>query len=880
LRTDAPAKTAQWPCVHPEARGYFPGKRRYARQLRQLERDLVQDLAKPAGSLITTIALSIIGPDPKTAITFVKEAVDDALATLNALGPTPHVQADNSVNKPRMLEIASQIVMSASSVITQDECLAYIESVLQHVTLSFTELNLVIPSVKVILLYELASQRPHISENTCVNYFRALRDLSTTNWQPLIARLLPFEEYLEADPSLTYPHMDMGSKVLYRSSVASLAARLGQQEAYLTSKALELARQAKAHEENKSGYKKHIGYYLIDEGANELTASLQPKSFRNYIMKGIKKIRSIYTYILLEVILSLALSILLLMTAHQQGHGWLMSLIIFILVAIISWESVHEILVHLLSFTVRPKRLPRIDVTSNPSRKPDTAIVIPALLVSEYQVEQLIQSLEAQFLNNKDLSVYWVLLTDLPDSVTPPEEQDNRLNCLCADLVCELNLKYGSTAELPFLVLGRARQFNSQQGVWMGWERKRGKIENFYQFIKGAEDQFIVKVGDVEALRTVAYFVVLDEDSQLTQGAISNLVGTMKHPLNQAVVDPVSGRVSRGYGIIQAGLRNSPKALGAPFSGLLIGKSSSQAQTSALAEHSPNPFQDLFGETVFVGKGIYDAATYGAVLNGRLPQNTVLSHDMIDGAYMRTGQTSDIKILEDFPGTYSLFSRRRHRWTRGDWQNILWLLPSVPDRQGRPKANAISPIYRWAILQNLMRSTLEIAYLSVLVMSWLSPQENHKTWTWILMVMFAGPAYFNWLVSCWFVFYRNRTRKSRYSGLVHRAFGALTNMSRRRSLQIIFFAHQALLSMDAICRTVIRLFTGKRLLEWASMNQAESEEKRPRPVDAYLRVVPILSAATMVAVFLVKPSALIYAIPFTLMWALSPWLSLRISGLR
>jgi cyclic beta-1,2-glucan synthetase len=324
---------------------------------------------------------------------------------------------------------------------------------------------------------------------------------------------------------------------------------------------------------------------------------------------------------------------------------------------------------------------------------------------------------------------------------------------------------------------------------------------------------------------------------------------------------------TRGYGIIQPSMR--PTARGnqqSLFSALLTWQQSLVDYNSP----APNPLQDAFGETVFMGKGVYDIAVYGEVLNQRLPEDAVLSHDIIEGAYVRTGSATDVKLLEGLPTSFALFSRRGHRWMRGDWQNIVWLL-RPRDKSGR--GGAVTGFYRWAIFHNLKRSLREIALVVVLLIVWLSPHANIKLSTWILLILFAGPSYFVWLIGSALIFYKFRFHQSWFSYFVRKSALSLAGIFLRQVLQLSFLAYQSLIAIDAISRALLRLLTRKKLLEWASMQQTETEPRKLNIVDVYLRSMPLFSAIVLFAVVLLRPSAFWYSAPLALCWTISPPLS-------
>ncbi len=325
--------------------------------------------------------------------------------------------------------------------------------------------------------------------------------------------------------------------------------------------------------------------------------------------------------------------------------------------------------------------LPKLNFEKGVPQAYTTLVVVPTLLMNEKQVRELFDELEVRYLANQDRNIHFGLLTDLPDSVTRPRTNDtDPLVELAIQLTDELNERYDGAGAGSFFLLHRHRIFNARQGVWMGWERKRGKLLDLNKLLKGQFDPFPVKAGNLNALTHAQYVITLDSDTQLPRGTAQTMIGAMAHPLNRAVIDPELRIVTEGYGIMQPRVGVSVQSASrSRLAAMYSGQTGFDIYTRAISD----VYQDLFGEGIFTGKGIYEINALHAVLDRRFPRNALLSHDLIEGSYARVGLTTDIEVIDDYPSHYSAYSRRKHRWLRGDWQIAQWLFSKVPDESGR-----------------------------------------------------------------------------------------------------------------------------------------------------------------------------------------------------
>ena len=369
----------------------------------------------------------------------------------------------------------------------------------------------------------------------------------------------------------------------------------------------------------------------------------------------------------------------------------------------------------LATLLATPHMLPRMDFSQGIPTEYRTLVVVPSMLASAGNVEELVQALEVRFLANRDENLHFGLLTDFRDADEEVLPQDESLLRLARQGIEDLNTRYRSGGSVPFFLFHRPRLWNPQERLWMGYERKRGKLGDLNALLRnGSTDAFSLIVGDTRELANVKYVITLDTDTQLPRDAARELVGAMAHPLNRAqYCEPVE-RVCEGYGILQPRVGAClPGARQSLYARVFGSEPGIDPYTRAVSD----VYQDLFGEGSFIGKGIYDVDAFEHALQGRFPDNRILSHDLVEGCYARSGLLSDVQVYEEYPATYSADVSRRHRWIRGDWQLVRWLLPWVPGGAER-RANRISALSRWKIFDNLRRSLVPVALTLLLLLSW------------------------------------------------------------------------------------------------------------------------------------------------------------------
>ena len=481
------------------------------------------------------------------------------------------------------------------------------------------------------------------------------------------------------------------------------------------------------------------------------------------------------------------------------------------------------------------------------------------MLTSAQNIEDLIEALEVRFLANRDENLHFGLLTDFRDAAEETLPEDGPLLLLAQQRIEELNEKYSHAKGDTFFLFHRPRRWNALEQVWMGYERKRGKLAELNSLLRnGACGGFSLIVGDTRVLSNVKYVITLDTDTQLPRDSARQFVGVMAHPLNRAQYDKDKQRVVAGYGILQPRVGVSlPGTNRSRYARMYGSDPGIDPYTRAVSD----VYQDVFLEGSFTGKGIYEVDAFERSLGGRFPENRILSHDLIEGCYARAGLLSDVMVYEEYPSRYCADVSRRHRWIRGDWQLLRWLLPRVPGLDGQRQKNPISMLSRWKLFDNLRRSLVTSALTLLLLMGW---TVLSSPWFWTLSVLgiIFAPSLISSVLDL---------LKKPDDILFGQHLTAVGRSFARRFVQVVFMLaclpYDAFFSLDAILRTIWRmLVTGKRLLEWSPSGDPDRNSRNSN-IGGFAGVCrtmwfgPFLSFAAIVYTTLFNPAAIIAAAP-------------------
>ena len=522
-------------------------------------------------------------------------------------------------------------------------------------------------------------QRQGMALASVANAITSLRLCAAIDWQEYVESVSLVEQVLQRDPAGAYRRMDFLSRDRQRQAVETLAPASGEGQIRVALKAIESARQAAAS--GSTGDRAaHVGYHLVDRGRGDLEADL---AYRPGISKRLQRVLLRHPTLFYLGGIALGTSCLVAAAvayAGQAGGARPLLILVALLVLLPASDLTIALIQRVVVKIVGPQRLPRLDFSKGIPESARTMVIVPTMLTSVAGVDALVEHVEVLALGNLDPAVHVAILSDFADTSTPDAPGDAALlERACAGIQA-LNLKYGGTEGNRFFLFHRARQWNVQEHAWIGWERKRGKIEEFNRLLRGATDtSFSTQVGDLDVLPSVRYCITLDSDTRLPRDAAHRLIGIIAHPLNEPRFDRKAGRVIEGYAILQPRVSvTMASAAGSLFARTYAGHTGVDPYTTAVSD----VYQDLFREGIFTGKGLYDVDAFAAALEGRVPENALLSHDLFEGLYARTALVTDVEVVDDYPSSVLAHARRQHRWVRGDWQILRWLLPFVPSRGG------------------------------------------------------------------------------------------------------------------------------------------------------------------------------------------------------
>lgn len=676
---------------------------------------------------------------------------------------------------------------------------------------------------------------------------------------------LEVEQILLRDPACVYPRMDDPTKEMYRNAVQILARQCNSSEKAIAQRAYHLAQNHSGNGAKGESYESHIGYYLCDEGIHTLCEIFHANANVCPVATYVQKRRIALWYCSMQYGAAMSLAGLWMLFLPKLSSTPLMFAIEYLLLVAVILQASRGFISMIATRLIRPSRLMSLSLGVEESLFKDVVFVMPCKLVDSCQVNELLWNVETLYRQNMSLQLSCVLLTDFVDNKFGDTENVNaELLEECRILIDRLNSKYETPQGGPFCLLHRRLIYNPKQSMWMGRERKRGKLEDFYFFTRGDSMRFSQIYGAIAGLRGIRYAIVLDEDNVIDPASVRRLLGVIRHPLNAAVVDPSTRKVKRGFGIVQPITRvrresachwRIPELFFPPIGTPLEGQKLS------------SPVQDLFGESIFLGKGVIDLEAYGKVVAGRLPENTVLSHDYIEGGYLMTATASDCVILENVPSSFRALNIRRHRWTRGDWLNIRWLAPTIKHANNIVEDNPLDIFHRWVLLENLRVSTIEVASVLLLILARSKPTMVFAVWLLAMGALVLLP-YIQWLV----VSLRGIFSEGKFAG-----FWRLMQLLLHCVLLFALSGYVALLSIDAVARSIFRLLTGRKRLEWNSSAQVE-RSKLKAGLDIFdVDLVTLLSLSSLALMaFLGRWRIAISFSPLLITWAsagvISRWL--------
>jgi len=697
-----------------------------------------------------------------------------------------------------------------------------------------------------------SAQREQAADQVSVsNCIGSLRLLDALDWKAFVESVSVVERILRADPAGTYADLSFATRDMYRHVVERLARKADLVEPEIAAAARDLAAAGA-----DGSIARHVGYYLIGDGYPDLRERCHlPR--RAPLTDASRAGRVRFSSYFLAILALGALLMLPVLPHLLELTAWWRAGIAFLSVVAISQLAVTMVN-RIAALVISPQRLPQMDFRAGIPAHAKTLVAVPTLLTSVERTLRLVDDLEIRYLANRDANIGFVLLTDFADAPEQTLASDAAIVQAAAEGIRKLNARYEGNA---FFLLHRPRAWNARERVWMGVERKRGKLADLNALLRGdAGDRFSRTVGDIAWLRDVRYVITLDSDSQLPRDSARNLVATMEHPLNRPRFDAARRLVVGGHAILQPRI-GSVLPLGGttPYARLFGGDVGVDPYTRAVSD----TYQDLFGEGSFIGKGIYDVDAFEHVLSGRFPDNRILSHDLLEGCYARSALVTNVELFEEYPKTYLADARRRLRWIRGDWQIAQWLFRSVPTGEGTSARNPLSALSRWKIFDNLRRSVVPIALIALLVMGWIAT-GSPAFWTALVLEVLIVPIVFDLALSL---------ASPKEEGVSRQAFrGLVTDAALRIAQTLIGVAclpFEAWLSLTAIARTYWRVHVSKRhLLQWTVSNATQGESRSLGHVIAVMWIAPVV--ATAVAFALAGRPTFGFAIPWLAAWILSP----------
>jgi len=693
------------------------------------------------------------------------------------------------------------------------------------------------------------------------NSIGSLRLLEAIDWREFVENASRVERILCGDPAGVYAQMDFATRDRYRHAVEKLARKARRSEIDVATDAVALAQEAAARDPDEP-LARHVGYYLVDAGVAQLERRCGLRRGRLSLHGRTLPFPLYFAALALAtVLLALPAFAVLWRTAPP---AWLA--LAAGACAVVGFSQLALALVNLVaSLAVAPRALPRMDFRDGVPEHAQTLVVVPTLLGSEADAEEQVDELEIRFLANRDPHIRFALLTDFTDWHEETRPSDAAILDAAAAGIAELNARYaGNGGGDVFYLLHRPRRWSESERSWIGFERKRGKLGELNALLRGEGlERFSRIVGDVEALRRTRYVITLDSDTLLPRDAARQLVATMEHPLNRPRFDERLRRVVGGYGILQPRIGTSfASDRNTRYAMLFGGDPGLDPYTRAVSD----TYQDLFGEGSFTGKGIYDVDAFERALAARFPLNRILSHDLLEGSYARSGLATEIELYEHYPPTYRLDARRRQRWIRGDWQIAEWLLPTVPVADGGRERNPLSALSLWKIFDNLRRSLVAPALLALLVAGW-TLLAHPGYWTLFVLEIVLLPTLIDIALAA--------VRKSPDVRL-GRHLALSTRDAGRRLAQLAFGAaclpYETWTALDAIVRTGWRVHVShRRLLQWVASRTAERGGARPEGLFAPSPWIGPAAALGVGACLLhAHPGALPAALPWLLLWLAAP----------
>jgi cellobiose phosphorylase len=712
------------------------------------------------------------------------------------------------------------------------------------------------------------------------NCIASIHFIATLNGIELFDSISHIEQILAKDPDGTYPLMDVATRSQYRNRVEELALALGVSELHIAKEVVDMALNTEHHcgvsdSVNDERCTRHVGFFLLGKGLPNLIA--RQKSTRRKVqpLTNLPKHWVGPLYFASIGLVTLLLTSIAVLYAHMSAPA--SAALLSILAGVLVLAPAMEIAVNLVNWVVckaiKPTVFPRLALKEGIPQIMGTIVAVPTLLPDVKRTVEIIANLEGQYLRNREENLYFALIGAFKDSDSLTNEEDAVIIQAALNAIVALNQKYAKGGNDIFYLYHRARQYNRKNNRWIGWERKRGALMEFNALVSGsAETSFAYMSCATPPFDNVRYVITLDSDTILPMGMAKKMIGTMAHPLNRPLIDPQKGIVTEGYGLMQPRIdvdcESSAKTI---FARVFAGHEGLDPYANAISD----VYQDLFGEGIFTGKGIYDLKVFQTVLKDAIPDDMILSHDLLEGSYVRTGLVTDLRLIDAFPSQYNSFSNRLHRWVRGDWQLLPLLFRQIRNRDQTKIRNPLTGLSRWKMLDNMRRSLLMPALMALAMLTFTVLPGSLLFWMGYLIGALAMP----FLIALIQSLLAQRIALDRVKRYIPVMLG-LKAAILQLLITFIMLPYQAGLMVSAIAVTLHRvLFTHENMLLWVT--SAEVEKSQKRSLRSYWgqmwgAVLFALSFPPLAAVF--QPEAFFPCIGVALLWSIAPLVAYAISS--
>ncbi|MDG3007912.1 GH36-type glycosyl hydrolase domain-containing protein [Paludisphaera mucosa] len=714
------------------------------------------------------------------------------------------------------------------------------------------------------------NHRQAANQVTVGNSVVSLRLLSAVDWNAFFEQQSLVQKILLDDPSGSYALQDFATCDRCRKVVERTARGSKADELAVARRAVELAAGADPSDHRR----RHVGYWLLEDGLKDLRASFPYRGPRVERLQEAARAHPHVVYFGSIVATWLVIASACVWIAGAASFGTLGLLAFLALLAMPVGEVAVGFINHTLTIVMPPKVLAKLEFKKGIPDEHRTFVVIPTMLIRPHHAAGLLERLEIHYLSNPDPNLRFALLTDFADAPSEHMPNDQALIDDALERVRALNARYASTSggEDLFYIFHRRRLWNPSQGSWMGWERKRGKLSEFNKLLRGdvAGGSYDVFSVDPATLPHFRFVITLDSDTQMPRDTAMRLVGTIAHPLNRPRFDAASGRVVEGYGVLQPRVNFHLTAATHSYFARLLASGGGIDPYSTAASDS---YMDLYGIGSFTGKGVYEVDAFERATGEIFPENRILSHDLIEGNYARCGLLSDTEVFDDFPARYHAYARREHRWIRGDWQLLPWLGPNVPLPGGKTRPNPLPTLERWKLLDNLRRSLVAPAIVLMLALGWTVMPGSPWLWTGVALLVLAQPV-LKWLTATTVGAIRSAS-----IGPFRGWWESVYSLGGQSLLSLAFLPDQARQAVDAIVRTLYRQYVShERMLEWETA--ASTEQRLGGGLGDFVRSMwqaPAVAILILAAVAWLRPESLWCAAPILLAWLLSPLVAYGIS---